>query len=58
VAIHLAMWCRAEFAVQVTGWVEQWYQMQENPLHNPLRVYHDMLALIREVKTMLEELHM
>jgi hypothetical protein len=23
VAIHLAMWCSAEFAVHVTGWVEQ-----------------------------------
>jgi hypothetical protein len=58
VAIHLAIWCSAEFAVQVTGWVEQWYRTREHPLHHPLRVYQGLLALIREVKTLLEDLHM
>jgi hypothetical protein len=39
VAIYLVMWCSAEFAVQVRGWVEQWYGTQHHPLNDPLRVY-------------------
>lgn len=58
VAIHLAMWCSAEFAVQVTGWVEEWYRSRRNPLETPLQPYHDFLRLIREVKLLLEELGM
>ena len=58
VAIHLAMWCSAVFAVQVTGWVEEWYRSRHNPLETPLQPYRDFLRLIREVKVLLEELGM
>jgi KilA-N domain len=58
VAIHLAMWCSPAFAVQVTGWVEEWYRSHRNPLETPLQQYHDFLQLIREVKALLEEIGM
>jgi hypothetical protein len=32
IAIHLAMWCSPQFAVQVTAWVEEWYRTKDNPL--------------------------
>jgi hypothetical protein len=59
VAIHLAMWCSPEFAVQVTGWVEEWYSTRRNPLvADALSPYHAMLSLIREVKGLLQDLEM
>jgi KilA-N domain len=32
VAIHCAMWCSADFAVQVTTWIEGWYHIGHRPL--------------------------
>jgi hypothetical protein len=59
VAIHLAMWCSATFAVQVTGWVEEWYATRRNPLvADALSPCHAMLNLIREVKGLLQDLEM
>ena len=48
----------ADFAVQVTGWVEQWFRTRHNPMEAPLQPYHDFLGLIREVKVLLEDLGM
>ncbi len=38
VAIYLAMWCSAEFAVQVRGWVEQWYGNPAPPAQRSVAV--------------------
>jgi hypothetical protein len=59
VAIHLAMWCSATFAVQVTTWVEQGYVTRRNTAFtNDLSYDHGLLPLIREVRTLLQALDM
>jgi hypothetical protein len=48
VAIHLAMWCSAAFAVRVTRWVEAWLSSRRDPrVADELSSYHGVLALIR-----------
>jgi hypothetical protein len=58
IAIHLAMWCSPQFAVQVVTWVETWFRTRYNPIETPLQPYHDFLRLVREVKAILEDLGM
>jgi len=59
VAIHLAMWCSSEFAVQVTGWVEEWYLSRRSPQGpHELSYFQGMLGLIRDVKDLLQDLEM
>jgi KilA-N domain len=47
IAIHLAMWCSAHIAVQVTGWVEEWYRTKDNPLAQHGRKSLPFVALFR-----------
>jgi hypothetical protein len=68
IAIHCAMWCSADFAVQVTSWVERWLTTRQHPLRGPdmsyyrafldMSYYRAFLELVREVRTLLQELEM
>jgi hypothetical protein len=58
IAIHLAMWCSPEFAVQVTGWVEEWYRTQDNPLaSHPQKTIPFMALFSRQIQTALSRVH-
>jgi hypothetical protein len=58
-AIRCAMWVSADFAVQVTSWVEHWLTTRQPPLRgHDMGYYRAFLALVREVRELLVELEM
>jgi hypothetical protein len=54
VAIHLAMWCSPEFAVQVTGWVDRWYRTRTPPMishaTDPIRIKIENFTAIIQLR--------
>jgi KilA-N domain len=54
VAIHLAMWCSPQFAIQVTGRVEQWYRTCQPPVishaTDPIRIKIENFTAIIQLR--------